>query len=289
VSNYYDGNYAVPVADGLPRVAFPFEQESNTVILEQDYQIKNANYTAEALGNVHPTENTLYLVHESPRIPAGGDIVKWTRFYAKIPEQRSEFESYALKIPGLAGNEALIIRRITANEANANTQQVNLTAAGHGFSNGDGITVEWHTIQSGNPTLSFTRQAFRTVVAVINSNAFVTKAITDFNTVNFHAAWSYGTRRLPRTEKVNSRLQFDYYLPGVTNAVNSPADIPILQPTKILDFAGNEIDTYSDSTDPTQQAYLANTVGNEVVVEESVLRTWRGPIYERQTRYAEAR
>jgi hypothetical protein len=286
---FYDGNYAVAIATGVPRKSFAFEQETNTIIVEQDYQQKEANFAAEALGNVHPSDNTLYLIHESPRQPVGGDIVQWTRFYAKIPEQRSEYESYALKIPGLHGNEALIIRRITANAANSNASLVNLTAAGHGFANGDGITIEYHVIQSGNPTLSFTRQVFRIVEAVTNSNAFVTNTITDFNTVNFHAAWSYGTRRQPRSEKVNSRVQFDYYLPGVTNAVNSAADIPILQPTKILNFAGDEVDIYSDSTSPTQQAYLANTVGTEVVVEESILRIWRGPIYERQTRYAEAR
>lgn len=289
MSIYYDGNYEIAQQHGLPRNSFAFEQEINTIIMEVDYQQRSNNFSALPLGNVHPTLNTMYLIHETPRQPVGGDVVQWTRFYAKIPETRSEYESYGLKVAGLAGNEAIVIRSITGNAANANANFVNLTAVGHGFNVNDGITIEYHCIQSGNPTLSFTRQVFRTVTANINANAFNVKAISDFNTVVFHAAWNHGTRRQPRTEKVNSRVQFDYYLPGVTVGVNSPSDITILAPTKILDSTNNEVDTYSDTTSPNQANYLANIVNTEVVVEESTLHTWKGPIYERQTRYAKAR
>jgi len=285
---FYDGNYEGVLFDGGPRKSFAFEQEINTIVLEQDCQQLAANYTPETLGNAHPTLANHYLVHEGPRQPMPGGIVQWTRFYAKIPETRNEYESYGMQIPGLAGNEALVIRPITANAANANTSFVDLTAVGHGFANNDGVTIEYHVIQSGTPTISFTRQVYRTVVDASNVNVVVVKAITDFNTVNFHAVWNHGTKRQPRTERVNSRLQFDYYLPGVTVGISSPNDIPILQPDQILDSSGNEVDTYSDSTSPTQDEYLAN-VGTEVIVEESTIRTWRGPIYERQTRYADAR
>jgi len=287
--SYHDGNYQTVQFHGMPRNAFAFEQETNTVILEQDCWQNSANFAATALGTAHPNYNTMYLVHESPRQPIGAGVVQWTRFYCHIPETRSEYESHALKLPGLGGNEATVIRPIAGNAANANANFVNLNILGHGYAVNDGITIEYHTIQSGTPTLSFTRQVFRTVANVINANYVVVGVVTDFNTVVFHAAWNHGTKRQPRSEKVNSRLQFDYYLPNVTGGITTPNDIPILSPTPILDSVGNEIDTYSDSTSPTQANYLANIVGTEVVVEESILHVWRGTIYERQTRYAEAR
>jgi hypothetical protein len=193
-----------------------------------------------------------------------------------------------MKMPGLLGNEFQIKKNINSGTTNGSATDMNVTA--HGYVAGDGLSIGYYYVEdAGSQLLFYRRDIYRTVDSVIDSNVFKCGLITEPNTVNYLAVFNRGTQREKRTEPVTSRIQFDYYLPGVTPGIASASDIPILQPAKILDGSGNEVGSYGESTSPNQADYLSATVGTEVVIQESVLRRWRGPIYERQTRYAEAR
>lgn len=287
----YDDDLANAQPFGPPRNSFPFELENNTVMLEQDYWQKAAHFSPVALDTEHPNHNGFYLVHEGPRHPVHADIVQWTRFYTEIPEQRSEYQSAPYTLPELRGNEAAFVKPIQGGAANANAAFTDLQINGHGYSAGEGLSILYYVTQnaSGSNLLFFTRRKFRVVEAVPNANYVVVSAIDETSNATFQSVFSLGSNRKGRTEKVNCRIQFDYYLPGVTANVATPSDIPILSPTRPVDGYGNDVDYYSDSTSPSQANYLANTVGTEVVLEESTLRVWRGNIYERQTPYAVAK
>lgn len=289
MSSIYDiaGDGATAVRDGVERRYYAVPHDTSTEILEEDFIIEFDEFSATAIGTAHATHSTFYLVEETPRIPVGGSCVRWTKVWAKIPTQRSEYESYAMRIPGLAGNILVVPKAITGSSASAG--QHTLTVVGHGYSVGDGLIINTtYPIPGYSPSFGIAN-VFRKVNTAPTADTFTVNEIVLPGTVTFHTVQNVGTRRASRTEAVNSRLQFDYYLPGVSGGITTPSDITILQPTQIVDSEGNEVDTYSDATTPSQATYLSSTVGTEVVVEESVTRRWQGNIYERITRYAEAR
>lgn len=289
MSTIYDtsGAGTTAVRDGVECRYFAVPHDTSTEIVEEDFIIKFDEFSATAIGTAHATYTTFYLVEETPRIPIGGSCVRWTKVWAKIPTQRSEYESYAMRIPGLAGN-VLVAAKVISGSSLASGEHT-LTVTAHGYSVGDGLIINTtYPIPGYSPSFGIAN-VFREVNSVVDANNFKINEIVAPSTVTFHTAQNVGTRRAARTEAVNSRLQFDYYLPGVSVGITDPDDITILQPTKIIDGEGNEVDTYSDATTPSQSTYLSSTVGTEVVVEESVTRRWRGELYERVTRYAEAR
>lgn len=279
-------NFETAVAVNPPRRSFPIIGDVATEMLEQDYRQFLSNFSATALSTVHPSAAAFYLVAETPRRPLGADVVEWTRVYSEIPAQRNEYQTFAYRIPGLNGTQTYSWKLITTSSG---TPTVTLTTnVVHGLSAGDNVYVGYWFTDSGTGG-SFSRLARREVIAAPTTTTFTVTEIIEDGTVNYQKVVNSGTIRRPRSESVNSRLQFDYYVPGVSGGITTPADITILQPTKILDPEGNEVDSYNDLTTPSQDTYLASTVGNEIVVQESSLSRWHGDIWERVTRYAEAR
>ena len=218
--------------------------------------------------------------------PMGGGVVRFTRYFASVPPQWSDYQSFALRVPGLGGNILIVGKNIESASASAGEHTLEVTA--HGYSVGDGLRI--HTTYPIAGTASYgIVQVFRRVTSVVDVNNFKVIEVVLPGAVTFEMVENVGTRREERTVPVNSRVQHDYYLPGVTTDIDDPSDIPILQPTLIVDGEGNEVNTYSDDTTPSQTTYLGSTVGTEVVVEESNLEVYQGNIYVRRTRYAEAR
>lgn len=296
---YLDGSGSVTAFDTAnrvnpPRFSFPFPQDPTTQAVELDYRQLYANWsagtldsTAAAAGESFSGAATFYLVSESPLRPIGAGVVEWTRTYMEIPAQRSEYESYAYRIPGLEGNIESVWQLVTSSSG-AGTGTITITKASHGLSAGDIVYIGYYYTDNGTGG-TFGRLLPREVLTAPTTGTFTIAEIVEDGTVTYQKFVNAGSNRRPRTVVVNSRLQFDYYLPGVTALISVPGDITILQPTKILDPEGNEVESYSDITNPTQATYLSSTVGTEVVVEESILRRMAGNIYERITRYAEAR
>jgi hypothetical protein len=93
-----------------------------------------------------------------------------------------------------------------------------------------------------------------------------------------------------------SYVTFQYFLPGVT--IPSVTDIlnnygktrfmvmdAVETPALSGTYAFTETDTISATTVPTVAAWLQTLWHTWIVAEDSVLRVWRGNIYELQTRY----
>lgn len=285
-------NFETPVRINPPRYSFPFPQDPATQRLEVDLRqfyddwAALTDFTETADDHTESGLTDFYFVEETPLRPIGADVVEWTRIYMQIPSQRDEYESYAYRLPGLNGNVLLQWKPISGSSVAAGEHT--LTVTSHGYSAGDILTIDYYVNDTTNG-FTFYRQVSREVNSVDDVNNFKVDEITDFATISFRQVLNRGTVRDVRTEVVNSRLQFDYYLPGVSGGISVPGDITILQPTKILDPEGGEVDSYSEFTNPTQATYLSSTVGTEIVVQESILRRLHGEIYERVTRYAEAR
>ena len=82
---WIDGEFATAQACTVPQWARGIAELDELNVFTQDWTQNRSDKTATALGTAHPVETTAYLVEESPEQDLGGDVVKWTRSYAKIP------------------------------------------------------------------------------------------------------------------------------------------------------------------------------------------------------------
>ncbi len=98
-----DGTWTAAYAISAPEFSSPIPGVSTAYVLTQDFMQLLANFTPLALNTAHPDYATFYLVSESPRIPMGGGVVKWTRTYAAVPATHDEFEKHAYNFIGAVG------------------------------------------------------------------------------------------------------------------------------------------------------------------------------------------
>lgn len=101
---YTDGDFTVASATGVSRISFPIDGDITAQIIEQDYIQLAANFAPLALSTPHPDIATAYLVGESPLEDLGGGVVRWTRTFATIPANRSDYESFTYRFPGILGD-----------------------------------------------------------------------------------------------------------------------------------------------------------------------------------------
>lgn len=97
-----DGDYSIAQPDGPPRPGIPFS-DNQIYVWEQDYQINRADFAPLALDTEYDEDANFVLVEETSPQHIGGGVVKWTRVYAKVPDQRDEYESFAYQFPGIVG------------------------------------------------------------------------------------------------------------------------------------------------------------------------------------------
>jgi hypothetical protein len=95
-----DGTFTTATLCGAARLSFPFSGDVASYIVEQDFMVFFANFSAAALDSTHGTHTTAYLVGESALQDIGGGIARFTRTWAKIPATRTEYESFAYTFPG---------------------------------------------------------------------------------------------------------------------------------------------------------------------------------------------
>ena len=283
---YSDGDYTVPVANGSKRWFAPFPDNA-LIAFEQDYMQLLANWdeSSATLDTPHPDLTTYYRIESSRLEPLGGGMVKWTETFSRIPDARIEFESYAYTFAGLETGSLGPLRFISSASYAAVTT-INTTVA-HGISAGDMVIVRYtNQLPNGD---QIGRNVLREALTGSGSTLTVS-LILDTNIVAWISVQKADIGRDPYTESVNSWLNYDYFLPGVSATVATAGDIPELFPVVIVDGDGKRTTTYTSTTAPTKASYLEHVkAGTLLIAEGSSIRRWRGNIYERVARYVRAR
>lgn len=285
-----DGDWTLAKKSGPPLFSAPFNGDSGAYLLQQDWAQAIASWTAGALNTAHPDYATYYLVEESPLQPLDGGLAKWTRTYAKVPSARSDYEAYAARLPGLSygatAGGANPILAIT-NAVKASTTVTITTSTAHGLIPGNTVAITYYTSLFGLKSQEYTFGAY--VAAIPTATTFTYTTNVSITGWNFEWAQLSGHARAPLSRVVDSRLDFAYYLPGVTGGITTPDDIPILPVPTIYDQFGALTETYSTLSTPTQSAYQTQiNAGTWIVAEPTSKRRWRGNIYEAVTRYIRA-
>lgn len=235
-----------------------------------------------------PDYPTHYLVEETDPVHLGGGIVEWTRVYSQIPRSRREGESYSWTLPGL-GVEALYAQRAIDDSQSTNTTgglTRIVTLTNHDLKVGDIVQIAC-TIAAGDSQQTIT--VYRTVRGILSPTSLTVDTVVAGTDPFYLVLQKVEGGRDPVTKVVHSILQYDYFLPTIPGQPKRFEDIPIFQPTVIIDGVGKETETYSVSTKPTKASYLLDVAaGKLIVAESSIVRRWAGNIFERTTRFVKA-
>jgi len=302
-----DGSLSVPTPVGPKRWVRPFETDRSFYAYDQRFRQLASKYTSPVIEDwpreiiylagdpdkVKPITSQVHrLVEEGPLEEVGGGVLEWTRTFARKPTARTEWQSYNWRMPGIETDDAsvLVINAAASSQGGATTTIV--TTGAHGLSVGNIVGITYNAVVTAGV---IQRSQIREVLTVPNGTTITVAKILDQIQVSGGVQqWRNvlkGISREPRTQTVASRLLIEYFemIPG--SETEDPEDIPIIEPETILKLEGSllrETDSYSPSTTPTAASYRALT-GTWICAEPSTVERWKGPFYERQTRYVKAK
>jgi hypothetical protein len=286
-----DSDWSVAQKTGQRRWLRPFEESNAQIIFEQDYTQSAASWVAANvnLGIANPDYPSFYLVAESTPVDMGGGMYRFTRTWSQIPAARTEFESFAFTFPGMEVGVLYAVNAVTGNTGvNANGTTTLQISGGGAIAAGDSVRIKYNAIDN---VQQFTAHVIRT--AISGGSTLVVDQIVDTRAVQpLYYFWAQKIElgREPRTETVASTLTYEYFLPGVSAGVSSVADISIVVKDIIIDGEGLQTDTYSETTTPSLSDYREVIAdGALIVAEDSIVRRWKGPIFQKVTRYVKAK
>lgn len=285
---WQDSDLTTPLVDGPRRWMRPFDDSFEQVVFEQDYQQFEDDFVPTPLDTPHDDYPDAYLVREGELSALGGGVVKWTRTYSRIPNSRQAWESYSWLVPGI-GSGAIFTAQPVSSAANA-AGVTTITCSGDtSAAVGDSVSISY-TFTDGTTGTQYGRNVIRTVLAG-SGTVFDVALITEpGGTLTYNSARKIEPGRPAEALEVGSSLQLDYYLPGVSAGISTPFDIPIIDEIQIYDGDGVKTDSFTADTAPTIAEWRAQVAaGEKVCVVGSIVRRWKGNIYERATRYCIAR
>lgn len=103
---YTSGDFAVATAVTLPVFDAPFRDAGINIdyLLTQDFEQNLADFARLALATPHPDYADFRLVSESELRDITGGKVRWTRTYAKVPDEYTKPRgNFAFTFPGWSG------------------------------------------------------------------------------------------------------------------------------------------------------------------------------------------
>ena len=285
---WQDGDYTTPLPDGARRWLRPFDDNFAQVMFEQDFQQFEDNFAPLTLDTPSDDFSDAYLVREGELSALGGGVVKWTRTYARIPENREVFEGYSWLIPGI--DTGLVFAAVAITSTSDELGVTTISCAGTtNAAIGDSVSISYTFVDIRTGT-QYGRNVVRRVLSGGGATLGVALIFEPGGSINYNTAKRIEPGRPAEALEVGSSLQFDYYLPGVSAGVASPFDIPVISELQIYDGDGIKVNVFTNDTVPTITQWRASiAAGEKVCVVASILRRWQGNIFERSTRYCIAR
>ena len=280
-------------------LSYPFRNDPTIcTVITRYYEVVSSSYTAPVLDTVDTEFTSAYCTTANPVQHVDGELMRYEVQFATIPVTHSEYESFPYRYPGFFTTETLgAAQSIFAITLGFSEQDARRYVSGDGLSENDIIleSITWQVATS-----SVFQQAYRyttsqrQIVTSVDANSYQAPIYVPNTSaggnVNFiegsvkRVGTSLGARG-PAQRIVASRRQLDYFLPGITTGINSPADITLQDEAQFLDAAGSEVDILTDLTTPTQATYLAGIAAKSEFPVESGLRRVFGNIHEREVRY----
>lgn len=302
--NNYAYDYAdptllkTPQLTGKPRKVYAIDGNSSIYFQEEDYMVFIDFYEPLQPAARHTDQSNVFFIKDSPIADIGNGVGRFTRTWSVLPGYgdkgyvRSEYESYAYTVPAFDTAQDQFYQFPVASSVLQNGYHVITVTTGAAPFNALDIVVNkpatlYYTTTDPRNGQTYTRQIVRKALAV-TTNTITVEYISDIGPISFTGVQRTDLQQNAYTKQVMSRLDFDYWIPGVN--CNSVNDIPIIQELQIVDNnTGGRVEYLSETTTPSIDNwydYVQN--GTWIVVEPSVVRRWQGEMYERTTRYVRA-
>lgn len=298
---YADGDYST--ASEIfpsPLITYPIEQDQSAYEVRRRYLIRRSSYSPEALNTADATYTTAYLVAETPVGNPGADLLEFERVYATIPQPRDEYEGYVYEYPASTPTvSTLTWESMGVSSYCAVTGQLvftGLSSATIGDRISYAYSIAYDILTAGssyNSSYSYTRTGSALMYAastITVSRIITTGTLANVSLTNLRGAvGNTRGRRSTLIKAVASRIAVDYWLPGVTASITTPADIDLQTAFRVLSSQGEPTTTVGANTNPSATEYqtLVDN-GEELVAEDTQLTRYRGNIYERRTRFVVA-
>jgi hypothetical protein len=305
---YFDGSFTTPVEVALPRIEYPYPDDTSTRQITRRYWVRSGSYVASSIApNTTDATFTLAVLTEERIVgDPGADLYEIERIYNEVPSPRQDYETYVYTYPG--SNQSLFTGNSTVTLTGASycTTTRELTWSSPTFAPGQKIRV-FPTISAATfATASGTLLVASTYVpasplntvgasgdAISYSSSLFTNrsfSVTGLRAITVTASI---TRRNPVQINALTRIETDFWLLGNGSlaSFSSPDQIGIAQQFQVVNaFTGEPQDYLQPNTSPSVAEYVELMAeGAEIVAAETLLQQWRGNIYQRSTRYVKAR
>jgi hypothetical protein len=288
MKTWEDGDFTTAAATG-PRVrSYPISGDTESFVITQPFSQLLEFWNPLSLDTPDELYRDAYLVEESAPSHIGGTVGAWTRTFARIPLSYHELEPFVYTVPGVTDNPTVLVRNVYGFSSSAGVTTITFLSA-HNFTVGDPVLIDYW-VKDNKENLFFNREVFRLVATIPNTTTITVELISEPNPiVVMNSVRPAQAGRKPFQRVVQSWLQTDFFLPGISVGITSANDIPLFEAWKIIDNTGNISDTLSATSQPTLTEYrtMVNTK-QKIVAEPSQLKRWKGNIWQRTTRYVVA-
>jgi hypothetical protein len=195
------------------------------------------------------------------------------------------YESYGWLVPGI-GTEAVYADVNIASVTTGSGTTTLTTSTSSTAADGDSVSIAYTFTDSLTGT-SYGRRVQRGCLSGTSGTTIVVDLISEpGGTITFQTLRKIEPGRAPETLEVQSQVQVDYWLPGVSAGVTTPLDIPVIAAMEIYDGDGRKANSFESDSTPTVATWRSQVATRALVcVVSSIVRPWLGPIYERRTRY----
>ena len=299
-----------PMPDGSSYIEFPFLSlgDNTTKIYHLECVVKEEDYTPLVL-NTAMTDATTAGVTSLPfsadanafhvgdynHSITDGIFRRFDRRFAQIPQSNAipsgtEIYTFPGMIAAATTTPTLNISNISTG-TNDFADQTITTSADHNLSVGDLTKISAQFIYTVN-TYNYTYNVFRfaRVETVPTTTTFTTRmlAIGTYQSGGIvYPRATRGRRQVSRSS--TTQIVRDYFLPGVTTDVSQIQDIELQQQFRPYYFAeGNDVDTLSAATTPTNDEYNTLINNNGFVIMSEDIKKWMGNIYVKESKQIRA-
>jgi hypothetical protein len=307
---YFDGSFTVPTEVALPRIEYPFPEDTSTRQISRRLWVRSGSYSASSIATntTDATFTAAVLTEERIVGEPGADLYEIERVYNEIPNPFREYETTVYSYPGL--NQALL------------TTGTSITLTGVSYCHTTS-SITWSSPTF--PTLTNLRiqATFSTPVVTVagriytgsRRNATIIEQITNPSGSGIsyqQPLWSdqiAGTtvistaravtggvniaRRNPFQDLVLSRVENDFIVVGSGSfaSISSADSIAIAEPFRVVNaYTGQEQEYIAVNTNPSIAEYSAMVNESQfLATSDTAVDRWRGNIYRRRTRYVPAR
>ena len=293
---YTSADFTTPRAGGGSFIEYPFIEDGDNAtkvyhlkcsVNKDDYASIALDVTmasaanADVLSLPFTADAAAYYVGDYNHQVKDGVLMTFDRQFANIPATREEYPGTAsFNFPGLPSDSGDAAINVTGNSYSSPVTTLN-TATAHGMTAGSVFRFYYKYTSS---FYTFSTYVFKVCITGTTGSVIKINSTVGDETLIEATVYPNATQGRDATNLISSTVQeFDYFLPGVSANITTPADIDL--PNKFTPFVvttGQYLGVLGTATTPTAGEYYNSISNGEYLNMTAAIRRWKGNIYARE-------